>query len=125
MGTSLLLANKLISSPTGAATFNEKCNLLVSDGISEYSFEVILENSTAFDVLKKKFDVEYTESEYGVFIIGIKTPYDWINQDSEHFWMWFINGELAEVSADYYYAQKGDNITFKYLSSEESMAYFE
>ena len=121
--SSVFLARTLIKPPTGAAVYGETCTLIVKDGLSEYKYEVEIRNSTAFDVLKSKFDVAYSESDYGVFITGIKT-YDWVNGTSDYYWMYFVNGKLAQVAADKYFVQKGDNITFEYMSSEQAMNYF-
>jgi len=82
---------------------------------------LIVENhTTAFQVLNKTHKVEYKEYPLGYFITGI----DGIRQNETHSWLYFVNDSVIMESSDKYYLSYGDVLTFKFLSSEESMKYF-
>ena len=54
-------------------------------------------------------NVELTDTKYGKMINGING----VKADNSHFWAFFINGISAQVGADGYLIQKGDNLTFR------------
>ncbi len=120
---SVFAANNLANIPTGAMVYKGECTLIVDDGRNVYEQQVQLKNSSAFDVLKSMFEVEYDAGEYGVFIKGIKTE-NWTRQTTDYFWMYFVNGKLADVAADKYAVKPGDTIKFAYMSSADAMKFF-
>lgn len=64
----------------------------------------------ALDLLKSKAEIQTQDSSIGVFVISING----ISNSEDHFWMFYVNGELAQVSADQYTTQNGDKIEWRY-----------
>ena len=77
--------------------------------------------STAFQALNKTHIVEYKEYSFGYFITGI----DEVRQNETHSWLYFVNGVPPLASVDNYVLEEEDILIFRFLSSEESMKYFE
>jgi len=78
--------------------------------------------TTVLEVLESIADVETKEyTGMGKLVTSI----DGVKQDSEHSWLYFVNGELASISVDNYKLSEDSSFTFKYLSSEEALKYFE
>jgi len=70
------------------------------------------EGETAFDILQKVAEVDYTETDYGPFITGING----VQPEGEDYWGFFINGQEAQVGAADYQLQNGDHLLFKVTS---------
>lgn len=71
------------------------------------------EDTTAFDVLVQavgESQVKYSESEYGVFI----TEINGLEAKDPYYWAFYVNGVQAQVGADSYVVQEGDEISFRY-----------
>ena len=69
-----------------------------------------IEGKTAFGLLQEKHKIEFQESDLGVFV----TKIDDIENTSDTFWMYYINGQLGGVAADKYVTKAGDRIQWKY-----------
>lgn len=72
-----------------------------------------VEGKTALELLATEHQVDYQTSEFGAFVSEI----DGIKNTSDTFWMFYVNGNLAEVSADKYATKAGDKIEWKYEKS--------
>lgn len=68
------------------------------------------EGKTALDLLKAKAEVETQDSSIGVFVMAINGT---ANTD-DHFWMFYVNSELAPVASDQYQTANGDKIEWRY-----------
>jgi hypothetical protein len=72
--------------------------------------------STVFDVLNDSFDIEFKEySGLGKLVTGI----DGVQQNSTHYWLYYVNNEFAQVAADKYILDKDSSILFKFTSEYE------
>jgi len=96
----------------------EKVKLIINTGEVKYEFTVPFEkDSTVFSLLKKlsvenNFTLDYRESGLGVFIeevYGIKN-----NGTENKYWLYKVNGQLANVGASSYRIKEGDEITWNY-----------
>ena len=68
------------------------------------------DGQNALDLLKAKADVQAQESSIGSFVTEINGT-----QNSEdHFWMFYVNDELAPVAADQYQTKNDDKIEWRY-----------
>ncbi len=77
--------------------------------------------TTVFEVLNETFDVDYKiYPGMGIFVTSINN----VTQNSTHFWIYFVNEKPANVGADSFILTENSNITWKLLSSEESMKIF-
>ncbi len=65
---------------------------------------------TALDLLKKYHIVNTTSSEYGEFVDCI----DNICSNSNHYWMYYVNGNLSSVGAGLYQVKDKDIVEFVY-----------
>ena len=68
------------------------------------------EGKTALDLLKTKAEVQTQDSSIGSFVTEINGT---TNTD-DHFWMFYVNGELAPVASDQYQTKNGDKIEWRY-----------
>ena len=70
------------------------------------------DGKTALDLLKESHQVQADETSAGVFVNSIdETP----NQ-SDKFWMFYVNEQLAPVGADQYITKAGEQIEWRYES---------
>lgn len=100
---------------------NPEVQVNIDDGKRVLTYRVVLTpRESAFDALKRVAVVDYKIYATGVFI----TEINGVRQDENHYWLYFVNGELPEVGCDYYHPKDGDVITFRYLSTEEAAKYF-
>lgn len=90
------------------------------ENIKKESLE-IRNGTTAFQVLNNTHTVKYNEYSFGYFITGV----DGIEQNATHSWLYFVNGLPPTLSVDRYVLEEGDNLSFRFLSNEESLKYFE
>jgi LPXTG-motif cell wall-anchored protein len=87
----------------------EQTGILLEE--TNYTYE---ENATAFDVLVNTVGAEnvlYSESQYGKMITSIKG----LAAKDTYFWAFYINGLSAQVGADSYIVQEGDELSFHYV----------
>lgn len=68
------------------------------------------DGKNALDLLKSKAEIQTQDSSIGVFVISING----VSNSNDHFWMFYVNGELAQVSADQYTTKNGDKIEWRY-----------
>lgn len=87
-----------------------------SNGTVEWHNNTIVpKNTTVFDLLLLVAEVEFSTSEWGVFIEainGVKNNVTIVN----HWWVYYVNNftELAPVGADAYYLHAGDIVLWVY-----------
>ncbi|MEK7142901.1 MAG: DUF4430 domain-containing protein [Patescibacteria group bacterium] len=86
-------------------------------GISEFTpvVEKVIsydgeEGKTALDLLKQSHQVKAEETSTGVFVNSI----DDTENQSDKFWMFYVNGQLAPVGADQYITKNGEKIEWRY-----------
>lgn len=72
------------------------------------------DGKTALEILKSKASVETQDSSIGVFVISING----VANSSDHYWMFYVNGELAPVGADEYKTKNTDKIEWRYEALE-------
>lgn len=136
MNLRYLLAGVLVVALVALGSFglNQITGFIVSDGgerevqvsidygENEETFDVeIGPRESALDVLVRVATVDYkTEGAMGAFITGING----VNQDGNHFWLYFVNGEMSDVACSHYHPVDGDVITFRYVTAEEAAGYF-
>lgn len=82
--------------------------------ISSYSARID-ERKTVLEILSQiaqenNFSLESKDSDFGVFIEEISG----VKNSQDHFWMYYVNGQMAEVSADQYQLQHDDVVEWKY-----------
>lgn len=73
------------------------------------------EGLTAFDALTEAatnagFTVEATDSQYGKYIQALND----VKEDGTNFWLFSVNGEMAQQSADSTVLNPGDSVTFNF-----------
>ena len=115
--------NSYLSYTTKALEGEIRVNAKIDFGTSEKNRMIEVKNgTTVLEVLESIADVETKEyTGMGKLVTSI----DGVKQDSEHSWLYFVNGELASISVDNYKLSEDSSFTFKYLSSEEALKYFE
>jgi len=64
----------------------------------------------ALEILKSTADIRTEETVIGVFV----TKINGIENDNEHYWMFYVNNELANVSADQYQTNDTDKVQWRY-----------
>ncbi len=70
-----------------------------------------------FYYMNKSLNISYIEyNGMGAFITCIEG----VCQDSSHYWFLFTNGNFANVGASSYYPKPNDNITWEFMSLNES-----
>jgi competence protein ComGC len=74
--------------------------------VDKYSFR----NITALELLELDNDVNVTYSKFGAFIRCINN----ICSNDNYYWLYYVNGNLAQVGAGEYVVKSGDRIEFKY-----------
>lgn len=68
------------------------------------------DGKTVYDLLKEKYQVEATEGSYGVMVNSINGL---AATDSE-FWLYSVNGQSGDVSADKMATKNGDQVLWEY-----------
>ena len=61
-----------------------------------------------------QFDV--TEYDFGIFVNSIND----LESSNEKAWIYFVNGESAQVAADQYQLESGDIVEWKYITPSEN-----
>lgn len=116
--------NLYLGSTTESSSGQLTINVSVVFGISDTKSRIITTESplTAFDALEMVAVVNYTEyPSMGRLITSI----DYVEQNDDNYWLYFVDGIMPAVSADKYTLTTDSNLTFRYVSSEESMKYFD
>ena len=97
---------------------NISYKLSINTGVKKLDFEgTVKDGATVFDILKKvsadnNFSFVYKESDLGAFIeeiYGIKN-----DVGANKYWMYKVNGQLANVGASGYKINNGDVIEWYY-----------
>lgn len=65
---------------------------------------------TVFELLLAEHEVDYSKSGMGVFIKSI----DGVKNTAGSTWIYYINGERANVACDNYIVSAGDKIEWRY-----------
>jgi len=65
---------------------------------------------SVFDILKSKYQVDSSDSSFGVMINSING----LASSDKEFWLYSVNGKPGEVAADKYITNNGDQITWEY-----------
>ncbi|MBM6619916.1 DUF4430 domain-containing protein [Bacillus suaedaesalsae] len=81
---------------------------------TEFTYQ---ENMTAFDALVNTVgqdQVEFTQYSFGKMITSIMG----VGGDQDSYWTFYINGIQAQVGADSYRVQDGDELSFNYVNSK-------
>lgn len=87
---------------------NKKATTEIS-GVQTLSYEG--ENGkNALELLESKAKVETSDSSLGSFVMSINGTAN----TTDHFWMFYVNGQLASVGADQYQTKDGDKIEWRY-----------
>jgi hypothetical protein len=95
-----------------------KVKLIINDGKSQKTYDKNLPaGSTVLDLLEqssqtKKFSLSYRQSQLGVFIeeiAGVKN-----DNRANKFWLYKVNGKLANVGASSYLMKNNDAIEWYY-----------
>ena len=68
------------------------------------------DGQNALDLLKAKADVQVEESSIGSFVTSINGT----QNSTDHFWMFYVNSELATVAANQYQTKNGDQIEWRF-----------
>ncbi|GAA0470668.1 DUF4430 domain-containing protein [Alkalibacillus silvisoli] len=75
------------------------------------SFE---DEDTAFDALDDVAEVTYEDTDLGQFITGINEN----SPEEGYYWGFFVNGSTADVGAEGYELDHGDNLLFKVVDED-------
>lgn len=67
------------------------------------------DGKTALDLLKDKYDVETTKFDFGEMVTGISG----VKSNSNQFWAFYVNGQLATQSASSFITKTSDTISWK------------
>ncbi len=95
-----------------------KAKLIINNGKSQLTYDEVLPvSSTVFDLLKQSsrtnnFSLKYQPSQMGVFveaIAGVKN-----DNATNKYWLYKVNGKLANVGASGYVMQNNDVIEWYY-----------
>lgn len=68
------------------------------------------DGKNALELLKSKAEVKTQDSSIGIFVISING----VANSEDHFWMFYVNGELGSVAADQYTTKSSDKIEWRY-----------
>jgi len=68
------------------------------------------EGRSALDLLKEKAEIQTQDSSLGAFVTTINGTAN----SEDHFWMFYVNGELAPTAADQFITKDGDKIEWRY-----------
>lgn len=82
--------------------------------------KVVVNGTTAFELVNSSYSVEYQESSQGIFITSIADR----AMNDTHSWIYLVNSEPPEVGAASYELRDGDNVSFRFMSNEESLELF-
>lgn len=73
-----------------------------------------VDGKNALEILKKSANIRTEETVIGVFVSKIND----VENDNQHYWMFYVNGDLANVSADQYQTKNTDKIEWRYEKIE-------
>ena len=90
-----------------------------SDDLGTFEAEV-KDGMTAFDLLKqgvKALGLDFQSKDYGEMGVLVEKIGDKKNGDDGKYWMYYINGALAQVAANKQELKAGDKVEFKFEKS--------
>jgi hypothetical protein len=67
------------------------------------------DGKTAFELLDANYDIETKQYDFGPMVLAINGR----KANSDEFWAFYVNGELAQVGAAEYQTKATDTITWK------------
>jgi len=73
-----------------------------------------VDGKNAFELLQQQHKVVSTTSDFGAFV----TEIDGVKNSADKFWMFYINGALAQSAPDKYITKQADQIEWKYEKSQ-------
>ena len=96
---------------------------VISDSSEAVNFELTQEQEselTAYDLLKMAeseglVETEVEEYDFGVFVKAING----LKSSKDKAWIYFVNGESAQIAADQLVLKPGDLVEWKYISPSE------
>ncbi len=116
-----VLEKDLSMMPLGADISKaEGITLLIDTGEgSAQKYETEKNQSTAFEVLDQvskryNFEISSTQYETGIFIKSIAAKE---NGEGNKYWIFYVNGKMAQVSADKQVVKAGDIVEFRFQNS--------
>jgi uncharacterized protein HemX len=68
------------------------------------------DGKTAFELLKSKYQVESTDSSFGVMVNAISG----LKSSDKEFWLYSVNGTSPDVGADKYVTKSTDQVQWDY-----------
>jgi len=83
---------------------------------------VMMEDSTALDLLNEVSEITTEEKEWGMLVVGID---GWMTnyEDEGTWWIFEANGVMSEFSVDSYILESGDMISMSFGGAEEAEAH--
>lgn len=79
----------------------------------------VANGTTVLAALNSTYNISYTESSMGYFVDSINA----LSSNRTHYWLYFVNNKTPEVGVGQYRLGQGDQVTFRYLSLNESKKY--
>jgi hypothetical protein len=74
-----------------------------------------VDGKNAFELLQAQHKITSTSSDFGAFV----TEIDGVKNSTDKFWMFYINGTLAQSAPDKYITKQSDQIEWKYEKSPQ------
>lgn len=102
------------SSNTNSAAVNENANTSLPQAFAIFTYQG-QEGKTAFALLDELYEVEYQQFDFGPLVKSIEGE---ASSDSR-FWLYYVNGEQAQIGADQYVTKDGDTILWRLEESTE------
>ncbi|HUD20795.1 MAG TPA: DUF4430 domain-containing protein [Candidatus Saccharimonadales bacterium] len=99
LGFGIYLFIPALSSHKATATQVQPSDIVALDG---------QDNVTALNLLKASHQVQTEQTSLGEYITGI----DGVTPNSNQFWAFYVNGQMADVGADSYVTKSTDRIVF-------------
>ncbi|NCN06691.1 MAG: DUF4430 domain-containing protein [Candidatus Pacebacteria bacterium] len=103
-------SNKTKNSVLPEKTMDATAAPSASPAIASLSFEAIVDDQTALDLLKDSAQVEYEEFDFGVMVTGING----VVVDEKHYWALYVNDEYATAGASETILKTGDTMKWVY-----------
>lgn len=68
------------------------------------------DGKNALELLKNKAEIQTQDSSIGIFVVGINN----ISDSEDHFWLLYVNGELAQSTPDKLVTKNGDKLEWRF-----------
>lgn len=68
------------------------------------------DGKTALELLKTRATIETQDFSVGIYVTSING----VQNSQDHYWMFYLNGELSSVGADQYVTKSSDKIEWRY-----------